>query len=370
MKKKINIILVGQFFPPYQTPRATRMAELAKGFAQKGHNVIVYALLGHHDYSVFTKDTGIKINNLGISRFGNIDSSGGRNTNLFYRALARLFFTKLEFPRIEFLFMMNRDLEFDILNSDLVISVAQPYPIHWGIAKMKMRNLKFPLWVSDCGDPYMGDPFEKRPFYFKYVEKWWCNLTDYITVPIDNAKNAYYMEYRNKIRVIPQGFDFSNIDLPIYKINKIPTFVYAGVVYIGQRDPSNFLDFLKGLNIDFKFIVYTKNLKYFSQYKKDLGDKLEIYDYIPREELLKVLSKADFLINLKNKGSVQAPSKLIDYELSKRPILEITTEFQEKTAFEDFLKKDYSKKISIPNISAFDIKNVTNDFLNLYYDRK
>jgi len=54
---------------------------------------------------------------------------------------------------------------------DLLISIAVPYPIHWGVAavwaKDKSKNLA-PNWIADCGDPYCfqeNDTF-KPPFYF------------------------------------------------------------------------------------------------------------------------------------------------------------------------------------------------------------
>ncbi len=40
---------------------------------------------------------------------------------------------------------------------------------------------------------------------------------NYITVPIEEAREAYYEEFRNKIRVIPQGFDFSDVQLAKYE---------------------------------------------------------------------------------------------------------------------------------------------------------
>src|SRR5690606_24925286 len=112
---------------------------------------------------------------------------------------------------------------------DYLITIAAPHPIHWGAGFVKKRLSN--CWVADCGDPYMLNPFAFHPFYFKWFEKNWCSKADFITVPIEAAKEGYYPEFRDKIRVIPQGFDFSSVKLAEYKPNSVPTFAYAGNCY-------------------------------------------------------------------------------------------------------------------------------------------
>jgi len=204
-----------------------------------------------------------------------------------------------------------------------------------------------------------------HPFYLKYIEKKWCKTVDYITIPIEAARKAYYPEFREKIRVIPQGFNFDDVKLANYRKNKIPTFVYSGVIYTGKRDPRKFFEYLSTLDSDFRFVVYTKNKPYFMEIKKLLGEKLVIKSYVPRLKLLYELSKMDFLINIKNESGVQQPSKLIDYALTKRPVLEVTSEFEEQTRFENFLTGDYSEKLKMENIENYNIKNVVDSFLIL-----
>lgn len=78
----------------------------------------------------------------------------------------------------------------------------------------------------------------------------------------------------------------------------------------------------------------------------------------------------DFAINFRNDSSVQVPSKLIDYSLSKRPIIEISPDFpeEEKIAFEQFLEGNYQKQYMIDNIQKYDIEKVVKAFLDLYDD--
>src|SRR5690606_19247163 len=182
-------------------------------------------------------------------------------------------------------------------------------------------------WIADCGDPFMGqenDTF-KYPFYFKYIEKWFCKKADYLSIPIKTAISAYYPEFHNKIRVIPQGFKFEDIDLAPKNKNDFPHFAYAGGLIPGRRDPKEFFEFLVNYKHPFKFDIYTNQVNLVDSYVKRSNGRIEVKKYLPRKELLYELSKLDFLINFENKGQKQIPSKIIDYVIVDKPILSINS---------------------------------------------
>ena len=79
------------------------------------------------------------------------------------------------------------------------------------------------------------------------------------------------------------------------------------------------------------------------------------------------LAKADFLVNLTNPSAVQSPSKLIDYGLSGRPILDISSDFTdpEKDNFERFLAGDYACAHKIEDLERYDIRKIASAFLAL-----
>jgi hypothetical protein len=364
----LKIIIFSARIYPAISPRSFRATELAKALSKLGHNVTLFGILGDYDYSSFSETTGVVVKDLGKSYFSYHNSDGKIKIpfwkKVFIASLSRL----LEFPYILYLNKVKAKL-LNEGNVDLVISIAIPYPIHWSIARIKKSEKNFKLWISDCGDPFMGNTFRKPPFYFKPIEKWWARKTDFITVPFEGAKNAYYNEFRDKIKIIPQGFSFENVNLPTYKTKKSITFIYAGLFYPEKRDPTNFLKYLINLNIDFKFIIYTSNAKILLKYKSILGNKLIINESIERSLLLKELAKADFIINFKNKGSsAQIPSKLIDYTFSKRPIINLTSEFdeEEKTIFNQFLNKNYSNQFKLKNFDKYNSLNVAKEFIKLY----
>lgn len=358
----MKIVIISANCYPFLSPRSHRATQLAMELAKRGNDVTVYSLLGDFDYKNFSEETNVNFKNLGISKFGLQDNTHYRNNNLIYKVLGKLVGRFIVFPYIELIKLVKNTLPLE-KDIDILITLAHPHTIHWAVSLLKRKNYK--IWIADCGDPFMGDPINYYPFYFKYIEKRWCSMADYITIPIESARDAYYKEFHHKIKVIPQGFNFDDVKLAAYEQNNIPTFAYSGVIYEGNRDPRKFIEFLSTLDIDFKFIIYTKNKVYFEQFKSLLGGKMEIRDYIPRNKLLEELSKVDFLINMKNNSELQQPSKLIDYYLTNRPILEISTEFTEKDLFNSFINKNYENKLQLPDLQVYNIKNVVNKFLDL-----
>lgn len=365
----LNILIVGHYFPPFNTPRAFRAYELGEELARQGHHVTFRVLKGEYDYSEIENEN-LQVLGLGKSHLGNVDSRGYYSKNWILRGMAK-YLVSYEFPSIELMWMITRTIK-NISEYDLVISVAYPYPVHWGIGRLIQRlpQNKRPLWISDCGDPYTGNPMAHFFSGFKRVERWWGNLTDYITVPIESARKAYFPEVHDKIRVIPQGFNFRDIRLAEYEKNEVPTFIFSGMIYKDTRDPSSFIEYLLQKSVPFKFIIYTRERAIFKEFGSRIDNKVIIRDYIPREQLLIELSKADFLVNIVNTGTVQAPSKLIDYSLSKRPILNISSEFKEQQEVDQFLKGDYTCQYIPAGIENYDIRNVAAQFLDIYYNHQ
>ena len=361
----MKILIISSAFLPDNSPRSFRTTELVKELSRRGHNVTLIISKHNYDYSDFlqanrnvTIKESIKINDTGIRLFPQ------KINHIINRILNLLF----EYPNIKFYFKLPKILRQE-KNYDLLISIAAPHPIHWGVARALKKNKNLTkTWVADCGDPYMlcktiNIP---HPFYFKYFEKSFCRRADYITVPLETAKAGYYPEFYQKIRVIPQAFNFDEIKIQEnYIPNERVTFGYAGTFVQGERDPRPILEYLLKVSIDFCFIVYTRQKFLFDDYITVLKDKLVLREFVSREELLFEMSKMDFLLNLEYDTTVQRPSKLIDYALTKRPILSIYSQNIDEEKFCQFLNRDYSQQFRIENIEDYNIKNVVEKFLSL-----
>lgn len=367
----MKIVLIAGTIFPQQSPRAYRATELAVGLAKQGHDVTIYAILGEYDYKNFEKEYQLTVRDLGKSYWGNINSDGVYlSRTLLTRALKKLLYNVIDYPRVEYFFktvrVLKRETKFDYL-----ITIAHPYGIHWGAAYFKRFISKklFSFWVSDCGDPFMGATYHRRwSLFLKPLEQFWGKQTDKITVPIDSARGAYYDTYKDKIEVIPQGIDFNKIKIDTYKKHEVPTFLYAGTVYPLLRDPSQFLHYLFASGIDFKFYVFSLDKSFFAPFEKQLKSKLILQPYMDRLELIRMMSTMDFLINFTNQSTLQQPSKLIDYGLAQRPILNLSSAFtaKEQLSFESFILGNYSNQTRVENIEQYNISAVCHQFISLY----
>lgn len=360
----MKILIIAQRSYPQQGPRAFRTAELSEQFAKMGHEVIVYSIHGSCNYDDYEQSTGVIMKNIKtiLPIYGNDNKN---RFNLFYKILYALFRKWLLFPEIELHYRVNDVIKAEE-NIDVLITIAYPHTIHSGAARAKLKNLKnFPkLWIADCGDPFSLNPFLNPPSYFKGYEKKTCSLVDYITVPTEDSKKGYFPEFWNKIKVIPQGFNFSKTPIAQYQKNAVPTFVFTGNVYPGKRDVRAFMDFLLSWPYPYKFKLYVRR-PLEKKYEVESNHQIEYLVGLTRKEIIWECSKADFLINVVNPNSVQTPSKLIDYGISKRPILNISSSFEEVDDFKSFYYGDFDHQFIIDNLDDFKIENVANKFLTI-----
>ncbi|WP_411893498.1 glycosyltransferase [Winogradskyella sp. A2] len=360
-----NVLIVSRFFYPDIRPRSSRAFELAKEFARQGHKVVVLTTKKDINYSSLEKKYGFCVKDIVKSEPKEIQGEGIKRVLRF--SLAYLFL----YPSI----LLTRYFKKALIKEkryDLLISIAHPYSVHFGVVlALKNNKTLTKTWIADCGDPFTGiqHALLPYPFYYKIIERWFCKKADFITVPIQEAISAYPQNYIHKIRVIPQGFNLNDVS-PSYieGKNEVPTFAYAGTLSPRLRDPRALLEFLTRNDLKFRFIIYTRNKAFLSEYVKKLGHKLELRDYVPRDTLLKELGQMDFLLNLENKGDVQRPSKLIDYALLKRPILSLSPSNINTTLVIDFLNGNYSKSLMINNIEDYNIKNVVESFMQCTFD--
>lgn len=357
----MRILLVSGFFYPQNTPRAFRTTELAKEFARLGHEVHVYFPESEFDYSDFEKQNP----NIQIKQ---IPSIGGEAPKARFKYVFwRIANIMLAYPAIKYYSLLQNVLR-DEKDYDLLVSIAVPHPIHWGIGRIYKKRRIAKTWIADCGDPYMLCKTDSHnpPSYMRYFEDIWCKRCDYISVPTDTSYTGYYPEYHHKIKVIPQGFNFDEIQNPAYSPNNVPTFIFAGAFIKGKRDPQKLMDFLCHIDKPFKFIVYGTNAQSFlGRFCDKLEDKLEIREPIARNFLIPEMAKADFLLNIGNGTNVQTPSKLIDYTLAGRPILTIETNDIKEKVLMEFLGGNYIHRDIEIDISRYNIHNVAQQFLAL-----
>lgn len=368
----MKILVISQHLFPMQTPRAHRTTELVKELGKRGHEVTLYVVLGKYDYSDFEKKFGVKVKNIPLKWMMHpYNSDNDKRRMLVDKVLGKLL-KKFEFPNIEFKYripeLLKRDHSYDAL-----ITIADPHQIHWGVATLRKKASQMvpPIWIADCGDPFMLNGSSNHLISFEKYERLFCEKCDFITVPVEEAKQGYYKNYREKIRVIPQGFEFEVEKDNIEPNNNIITFAYAGVFYNDIRNPESLLNYLSSLDMDFLFEVYSPDPSSIKPFRAKLGERLVLKSPLERKHLIQELRKKDFLINIENVNSpAQIPSKLIDYGITGRPILSVNPMNINKSMIDEFLQRDYTNQFIVNNLQQYDIRNVVDKFLELVNEKR
>ena len=368
MPKKVLIVTHG--FYPELSPRSFRATELAKEFCRQGIETTVMAP-EREGVEKLLKEYPIIFKSLGPTTWKVFNFKGlGPVGRLYNKAANRLLPLLLEYPWIEMFFKIKKALAKEKNNYDLLISVAVPYPVHWGVASVwrKGKQNCAKVWVADCGDPYCfqeNDTF-KPPFYFRWIEKWFMRKTDHVAVPTSNSYKGYFPEFHSKISVIPQGFHFGDIQKRPVINDGVIRFGYGGAFILDRRDPRELLTYLSGLPAEkkFEFHIYTNNA-HFVQPFAEKDKRIILHKPVDRVNLLETMSSFQFVVNFANVGITQTPSKLIDYAIIDKPILNVETGNLKTSIVDAFFNGDYSQSLPVNNIEQFKIENVAAQFLSL-----
>lgn len=372
---KQKILIVSRWYSPVNNPRAFRTTELLKELIKRQKYDISVILPSFADidndmvHAIFLPTVSIPQEYITENSNGNFTWQHKVIEKI--RQLVRFFWGE-SLGTIIYAMHVYFALKKLVKNHkyDVVISISYPFSVHIAVALATMKIGVQTVKIADCGDPFYDNPAYKKASYLKWVEKKILQCFDYVAIPVKDAKKSY-ADYgiEKKLRAIPQGFVLEKIATGTYKQNIVPTFCFAGVFYEKIRNPEYFLEYLSGIKNNFLFIVYALpdafTQEILTTYKKKLGNKLEIRKAVPRKGLIHIMAKMDFVLNFDNENNNQRPSKLIDYAMSKRPILSFNSKTFEPAIFEEFLRGNYSRKEQI-DLTQYDIRNVVDKFEILF----
>lgn len=376
----MRILIVSYSYIPERSPRAHRTFELVREFSKRGHKITLilpdYGVEDSHSFEgvdVIHIRSGVLFNRSAKIQ-GNYRQGGGienMGKQSFLRKIANAFFHQIFLGGKSFEYLIPVFFAVKRLKGvfDLGISIGLPINSHFGFALGTFfGGPKVITKVADYGDPFS---YCSGSILHIWIEKMLLRRFDYVTVPVVGALEAYRRIVDTyKLKVIPQGFDFSCVSTAPYVRNTPVTFGYAGVFYEGVRNPYSFFDFLTRLDFDFSFIVYTRfdhsfTRSFLKKYQNELKGKLVVLPAISREELVYELSKMDFIINIQNTKSIQSPSKLIDYKLSGRPVHNISCVDFQSDNFMRFMALESQLSDVKLDLDNYDIFHVANKFIQL-----
>lgn len=361
-----RILIISEFFHKIDSPRALRAKELAFELVKKGHYVYVICSLANLPEQFYSIEN-LVFEDLGQKKkleFKWISILFGKRISYLISKIMLILF---EYPNILLMKPVRSCLKKQS-GFDLLISIGQPYPIHWGVASIWSNKIA-KKWVADCGDPYAllkNDTYFK-PYYFRWIEKWFMRKCDYVSIPIESARSSYFNEFSSKIVVIPQGLSFPDINTTVKSSEITISFAYFGDIYPYQKTAIRFIHLLaRQTYINYKFIIYSKGTEFFlKNMDENTRKKSEIHLPIERFQLLKSLSSVDFLVYFPYEKPGQQPFKLVDYTFLNKPILCFKNDLISENVFLEFLNGNFSNKSKGVELESYKVENVAKQFLSL-----
>lgn len=385
-----TIVVTSYYCFPENTPRAFRTNELTKFFIKNGFQVKLFVPyyseeINNQIKAYFTGAEVFFVKNGSLTPAKKIPTKGTSTAKQKPRKASPLV-SRLR--KVASYFMGTSDIGYslDLAKSlkaniksdyDYLLAVSLPVPTVIG-SGIFMNQFKAKKAIAEYGDPYYYSPFKKRFFIHYFIEKFALSKFDYVTITTEKIFSAFTnFKQQDSIKVIPQGFDFSKVVIDSNHTQSTAlTFAYAGLFYEKERDPTAFLNFLVSIKdkVNFQFIIYTDKkmsinpgYSLVQPFESILGEKLVVHDLVDRLDCIKYLSRCDFLINIETRDA--NPSKLIDYKLTKRPVLNIDKKGTFKEVFHQFSSTDYTNDyIKDIDIERFNIENVGKKFVHLFED--
>lgn len=298
---------------------------------------------------------------------------------------------------------------------DAIVSTGPPHSMHM-IAMPLQKKFKIP-WVADFRDPWTKFGFYEKLELTSFADKKHKKLEKkiletadkVITVSWSWGKDFETISNKADISVITNGYDHQDFETN----EKIVLDKSFSITHIGSmnadRNPKTLWTVLKNIceeNKDFKTDLKIKLYgpvdfeitNHVEQAK--LKNNLELHNYMPHAEVVKVMQKSQvLLLPINNTGNLEGvlPGKLYEYIGAKRPILAIgpkntdaykvvsETKSGEMFEYEDFenLKtqiltwyaayKNNNLKVEAHNYSTFQRKNLAKQYaetLNLLIIKK
>ena len=212
------------------------------------------------------------------------------------------------------------------INPNLILSSSTPSTVTWQSALLS-KKLKIPF-IMDVRDPYASSlrSTSNKPLIHKlasYVETQSLKQATLVFPVTPHLKNLLIKEYQiseNKIKIVPNGFDFQNIN--VSKNNKENDIVFIGSLTNLGRNTDNILNILKNIKLNLPNI----SIKIVGCKNKENIEKLFIENQLQKNVILKepidhlkipnelAYSKIGLIvINQNSNFEYQIPTKTYEY---------------------------------------------------------
>ncbi len=396
----MKILIIISEYKPYVHPRAHRWSAIAEHWAAQGHEVHI-ATSTTSKQADYMLDNGVHIHRAGVGSLkelinqwlpkrtnkGIVDNGIPKST-VFSRIISFVnnkIWRKIMWPDSAApWFKSAQKLAENLVETkqpDLMISVALPYTNARVGADIKS---KYPdlTWIADFGDPFAlnaKNDLNNAFFYENKNKKSELNLlqsVDYLTVTTEATQDAYLRFapfLSKKCFVIPPLFQQENLrnaSLQIDLDTNKKHIAYFGSFYREERSPLDFLNVWQQFLIQYPSEAEGFDLHFFGDINPGLYQKIihvprvTCHGLLNRKDVALAMQKVDFLLNIGNKGTIQLPSKCVDYWAAAKPILQY--KYAKHDLFDAFFEH-YPNYLSLDH--GFNVEYKTSE-LHRFFNQK
>ena len=226
---------------------------------------------------------------------------------------------------------------------DVVVTVSLPYTGH--LVGLALKRCYATRWVVDIGDPFsfMTETPVNNTKLFKALntrsESLVLHMADAVAVTTEGTRLEYLKCFstigQSKIVVLPPLFAAPQTldgSAPYFKLPNKIRLVFAGTLYRTIRNPVALLELFRdlmstplGATLELHFYGVMNDCKpCFDPYGDLLGSNIFIHGLVPRAEAVRAMQEATVLVNLGNSTAYQLPSKVVEYVMLGKPVLNVT----------------------------------------------
>jgi glycosyltransferase involved in cell wall biosynthesis len=218
---------------------------------------------------------------------------------------------------------------------DAVLTTSPPGSVHFvGAAVQKATGAR---WVADLRDPLVANPHRRsdtaaaraRQAANEQLARVVARRADAVSCVSDAiADEVRGLGARGAVRTIANGCDFDDFDGLEYRPAERFRLTHAGS-FFGKRDPRPFLQALhdSGLDVVARFVGDFRSTDREWAETLHLGDRLELVDYAPRRESLRLQRDSEALLLLVpdagGRGKGVLSGKVFEYLAAGRPVLAV-----------------------------------------------